>query len=86
MSQYFPKPYGYSSGTINTELDLCEYAAKDYLKVATGVDTSNLTPKFNIASLKVKVDKIDIDKLKTVLADLCKLSNVVDNNFVLKTV
>ena len=86
MSLYFPKPYEYSSGTINTELDLCEYVAKGYLKGATGVDTSNLTPKFNIASLKVKVDKIDIDKLKTVLADLCKLSNVVNNNFVLRTV
>ena len=86
MSQYFPIPYEYSSRTINTELGLCEYVVKGYLKGATGVDTSNLTPKFNLASLKVKVDKIDIDKLKTVLADLCKLSNVVDNNFVWKTV
>ena len=86
MSQYFPIPYGYSSRTINTELDLCEYVAKGYLKGATSVDASNLTPKFNLASLKVKVDKIDIDKLKTVLAELCKLSNVVDNNFVWKTV
>ena len=33
----------------------------------------------DISSLKAKVDKIDVDKLKAVLVDLMKLSNVVNN-------
>ena len=32
------------------------------------------------------MDKIDVDKLKTVLIDLSKLSNVVNNDVVTKTV
>ena len=56
------------------------------LKKATGVDTSNLAAKSDLASLKAEVDKIDIDKLKTVPFDLFKLSNVVDNGVVKKTV
>ena len=35
--------------------------------------------------LKTEVDKIDVDKLKTVPIDLTKLSNVVKNNVVKKT-
>ena len=38
-----------------------------------------------LASLKTEVDKIDPDKLKTVPADLAKLSNVVKNDVVKKT-
>ena len=44
-----------------------------------------LALKSNLASLKTAVDKIDIDKLKTVIADLSKLSNVVKNEVVKKT-
>ena len=55
-------------------------------KKATGVDTSNLAAKSDLASLKAEVDKIDIDKLKTVPFDLFKLSNIVDNSVVKKTV
>ena len=39
----------------------------------------------NLAALKTEVDKIDTDKLKTVPADLAKLSNVVKNDAVKKT-
>ena len=39
----------------------------------------------DLASWKSKVDKIDIEKLKTVLVDLYKLSNVVDTDVVKKT-
>ena len=35
--------------------------------------------------LKSEVDKIDVDKFKTVPTDLSKLSNVVKNNVVKKT-
>ena len=47
------------------------------LKLAIGGDTSNLTTKADLASLKDEVNKIDINKLKTVPADLIKLINVV---------
>ena len=39
----------------------------------------------DITALKTEVDKIDIDKLKTVPDDLAKLSNVVKNEVVKKT-
>ena len=38
-----------------------------------------------MASLKTKVDKLDIDKLTPVPNDLAKLSNVVKNDVVKKT-
>ena len=60
------------------------YATKADLKGGTGVDTSNLAAKIDLASLEVEVDKIDIDKLKTVTVDLSKLSIVVNNDAVKK--
>ena len=39
-----------------------------------------------MANLKTKVDKLDIDKLATVPVDLSKLSNVVKNDDVKKSV
>ena len=50
------------------------------------VDTSNFALKTNLANLKIEVDKLDIDKLATVPVDLSKLSNVVKNDVVKKTV
>ena len=41
--------------------------------------------KINLASLKSKVDKLDIDKLVPVPVDLSKLSDVVKNDVVKKT-
>ena len=46
---------------------------------------SSYASKTNLAALKTEVDKIDTDKLKTVPADLAKLSNVVKNDVVKKT-
>ena len=65
-SQYFPKPYGSFGGNINVKVDLSNYATKAELKNATGVDTSKLALKSNVESLKTKVDKINVDKLKPV--------------------
>ena len=62
------------------------YAAKADLKGATGVDKSNLAAKYNFASLKAEVDKMYIDKVKTAPVDLSKLSNVVNNEVIKKTV
>ena len=38
-----------------------------------------------MSSLKSEIDKLDIDKLKPVLTDLSKLSNVVDNDVIKNT-
>ena len=81
---YYP-PYRSSRNNINVELDLSNYATKDDVKNITHVDVSSYATKTNLASLKTEVDKIDTDKLKTVPADLAKLSNVVKNDVVKKT-
>ena len=52
------------------------------LKNITHTDVSSFASKSNLSALKTKVDKIDIDKLKTVPDDLAKLSTVVKNEVV----
>ena len=86
MSKYFPKPYEPFGRDINVKVDLSNYATKTDIKNITHVDTSGFALKTNLASLKTKVDKLDIDKLVTVPVDLSKLSNVVKNEVVKKTV
>ena len=81
---YYP-PCRSSSNNIKVKLDLTNYATKDDFKSITHVDVSSYATKTNLASLKTEVDKIDTDKLKTVPADLAKLSNVVKNDVVKKT-
>ena len=44
-----------------------------------------LATKSDLVCLKAKIDKIDVEKLKTAPADLNKLSNVVNNDIVKKT-
>ena len=83
MSTYYP-PYKSSSNNIKVELDLANCATKDDVKYITHVDVSSFTSKTNLAALKTEVDKIDVDKLKTVPVDLAKLSNVVNNDVVKK--
>ena len=80
MSQYFPKPYKPFGGNINVKVDLSNYATKGDIKNITHVDTSSLALKTNVAILKNKVDKVDIDKLVPVRVDLSKLSDVVKND------
>ena len=82
---YYP-PYRSSSSNIEVELDLSNYETKDDVKNITHVDVSSYATKTNLASLKTEVDKIDTDKLKTVPADLAKLSNVVKNDVVKKLI
>ena len=83
-SQYYP-PYKSSSNNIKVELDLSNYAIKNDLKNITHVDVSSFASRTNLAALKTEVDKIDVDKLKTVPVDLAKLSDVVNNDVVKKT-
>ena len=49
------------------------------LNGATG-DTSNLTAKSYLASLKPEVNEIDTDQLMSVPADWSKLGNLVSND------
>ena len=82
---YYP-PYKSSSNNIKVELDLNNYATKSDLNNITHVDTSSFASKTNLAALKAEVDKIDVDKLKTVPVDLAQLTNAVENDLVKKTV
>ena len=86
MSQYFPKPYDPFGGDINVKVDLSNYATKTDIKNISHVDTSSLALKSNLASLKTEVDKLDTNKLVPVPVDLSKLSDVVKNEVVKKTV
>ena len=61
-----------SSNNIKVELDLTNYATKTNLNNITHVDVSSFASKTNLAALKTKVDKIDVDKLKTTPIDLAK--------------
>ena len=67
------------------ELDPSSYATRTDLKNVTHEDVSSLASKTNLASLKTKIDKLDVDKLTPVPDDLAKLSNVVKNDVVKKT-
>ena len=75
---YYP-PYKSSSNNVKVEFDLSNYATKNDLKNITHVDVSTFASKTNLAALKIEVDKIDTDKLKTTPADLAKLTNAIEN-------
>ena len=84
MSEYFPKPYEPVGRDINIKVDLSNYATKADIKKIAHVDTSSFALKTNLANLKTGFDKIDIDKLVPIPADLSKLSDVVKNDVVKK--
>ena len=86
MNEYFPKLFRSFGGNINVKVDLSNYAIKTNLKNVTHVDTSRFALKTNLANLKTEVDKLDIDKLVPVPVDLSKLSDVVKNDVIKKTV
>ena len=69
MSQFFCKPHEPFGGDINVKVDLSNYATRAALNNATGIDTSNLALKLNLASLENEVDKLEIDKLVSVPVD-----------------
>ena len=75
LSQCVPKPYDLG-GDINVKVVLSNYETKADLRKTTGINTSNLAAKSDLASIKAEIDKINVDKLKTVPVDLSKLRNV----------
>ena len=62
--------------SIKVKIDLSNYATKADIRNISHVDTSSFALKTNLT----EVDKLDIDKLVPIPADLSKLSNVVKNN------
>ena len=87
MSQYFPKPFNsYFGDSIKVKIDLSNYEKKTDIRNISHIDTSSFALKTNLASLKAEVDKLDIDKLVPIPVDLSKLSDVVKNDVVKKTV
>ena len=81
---YFPEPYTRNKNKIEAELDLSNYATKSDLKNAAGVVTLKFANKADLASLKSKIDKLDLDELETTPVDSSKLSDVVKNEVVKK--
>ena len=86
ISQYFPNPFRSFGGSISVKVDLSNYATKTDTKNVTHVDTSCFPLKTNLASLKIEVDKLDIDKLVPVPVDLSKVSDAVKSDVVKKAV
>ena len=91
MSQYYPKPYRNLGGNINVKVDLSNYATKADIKNISHVNTSSFALKTNLASLKIDVNKLVIDKLapvakKAVYDKLVeKVNNIDTSGFVSKT-
>ena len=71
---------------LTLKVDLSNYATKAYIKNISHLDTSSFELKSNLPSLKIEVDNLDIDKLVPIPIDLSKLSDVVKNDVVKKTV
>ena len=67
-------------------MDLSNYATKADIKNISHIDTSSFALKANLANLKTKVDKLEIDKLVHVPVDLSKLSDVVTMMFLKKLI
>ena len=78
MSQYFPKPYQPFGRDIKVKDDLSNYATKTDIKNISHVDTSSFALKSILTSLKTEVDKLDIDKLKSLPNNLSNLKSKVD--------
>ena len=56
------------------------------IQALIGIVTSALALKTDLAGLKTKVDKLDVNRLKSASVYLSKLSNVVYNDVAKKTV
>ena len=63
---------------------MSNYAIKTDIKNILHIDTSRFALKSNLSSLKIAVDKSNIDKLMLVPVDLSKLSDLVKNDVVKK--
>ena len=78
LSQYFPKPFTNFAENINVKVDLSNYA--------TTTDVTHVNISSFALKTKTEVDKLHIDKLVSVPADVSKLSDVVKNAILKKAV
>ena len=79
---YFPKPYNRSKNKIKVELGMSNYAITTELKNPTDAYTLEFLKKTDLASLKSEFDRLDIDKLETIPANLSEVT-VVKKEFVM---
>ena len=71
---------------LTLELIYPNFATKTDIKIISHVDTSGFALKSNLTSLKTEVGKLATQKLAPVSVDLSKLSDIVKNDVVKKTV
>ena len=71
---------------LTLELIYPNFATKTDIKIISHVDTSGFALKSNLTSLKTEVGKLVTQKLAPVSVDLSKLSDIVKNDVVKKTV
>ena len=71
---------------MKAELDLSNCKTKANLKKHLALMHQIFAKKADLASFKLDVDELDSHKLNTVPVDLSKLSSVVDNDVVKRTV
>ena len=76
MSKYFPKSFRGFGRNISVKVDLSNYATKTEINNTLHVDTSSFALKTNLSSLETESHKLD----------LSKLSDIVKNDVVKKTV
>ena len=75
-SQYFPT-YSVNSKSIKIK-DLRHYATKTYLKILN-TETSTIASKTNLADLKTRVDRIDVNKINC--TDALQGKNLVEDSY-----
>ena len=63
---------------INVKVALSNYPAKTDIKNISHIDASSFTLKSNLAVLKTEVNKLDIDRLRSLSNNLSILKNKVD--------
>ena len=83
LPPYLSELSGIKNVTVN--LHLQGFTTKADLQSIRHVDTTSFATTVNLATLKFEVDKLDIPKLSTVPADLCKLTKEVQEDFTKKT-
>ena len=92
-SSQYGKPWDLSNYATKKELEHATgidasdlVAKKDFIALKAEVDTLNINKLVNVSTslndLKTKVHDLEVSKLKTVPADLKKLSDVIDNEVV----
>ena len=81
---YHPEVESHIRDKAQVVLHLSNYATKEELNHATGVDISDFSAKKDFIVLKAEVDKLDINKLVNVPASLNNLKRKIDDLHVYK--